>query len=141
MSDKGFTGKWLGQYTYGDGYAERLKGKSSGFILLMEVAGNGRVTGRCFDDGASAQNEAVIEGTIMKGNIEFIKKYRHYWNTDGDGNIMENKVRESHEVIYTGKFQNQVFSGEWKIFTSFIRTDGSIRERVIGGYWIMHREV
>lgn len=141
MSDKRFTGKWLGQYTYGEEYGERLKGKSGGFILLMEVAGNGRVTGKCLDEGASTSNEAVIEGTIMRGKIEFVKTYRHHWQTDSDGNISEHKDRQSHEVIYSGSFQNTVFSGEWRIITPVVRADGSIRERVLGGYWIMHREM
>ena len=138
--DKGFTGKWVGQYTYGEEYGERLKGKSGAFTIFMEVAGDGRINGTCLDEGATNQMEAVIEGRIIHGNIEFIKKYRHYWKTDADGNISESKDRESQEVIYSGIFQNTVFSGEWKIFTSFVRADGSIARRVVGGHWIMHRE-
>jgi hypothetical protein len=141
MSDKKFTGKWLGQYTLGEGYGQRLKGRSSAFVLWMEVAGDGRVTGKCLDEDVSMPMEAVIEGTIMGGNIEFVKTYRHYWQIDGDGNMSEKKDRESHEVVYSGNFRNEVFSGEWKIITPFVGQDGGIRERVAGGYWIMHREV
>ena len=33
-----------------------------------------------------------------------------------------------------------VFAGEWKIFTSVVRSDGSIGEFEVGGFWIMHKE-
>jgi hypothetical protein len=139
-NEKRFTGKWVGQYTLGDGYSERLKGKSGGFTILMEVAGNGKITGKCLDEGVSMQLEAVIEGSVTNGNINFIKKYRNYWQTDEDGNVIENKDRESHEVIYYGEYRNNVFAGEWKIITPVVGSDGAIRERVSGGYWIMHKE-
>src|ERR1700761_1695179 len=122
-SDKAFAGKWMGQYTYGEEYGERLRGKSGAFTIFMELDGNGRITGKCLDERATDQMEAVIEGRIIHGNIEFTKKYKHHWQTDGDGNISDNKDRESHEVIYSGRFQNTVFSGEWKIFTSYVSGD------------------
>lgn len=138
-SDKSFAGKWQGQYTYGEGYGDRLKGKSGAFTIFMDVSGDGRLTGKCLDEGATNQMEAIIVGRIIHGDIEFTKKYRHHWKTDREGNMSENRDRESHEVIYSGRFQNEVFSGEWKIFTRSVRADGSIADRVIGGYWIMHR--
>jgi hypothetical protein len=140
MSDKRLAGKWQGQYTLGEGYSESQKGQSWGFTILMQIEGNGRVTGKCFDGEVSAENEAVIEGSIMNGNIDFIKKYRHHWEINDEGGVTENEGRESHEVIYTGRYQNNVFSGEWKIVTPIVYADGNIREQVLRGYWVMHKE-
>jgi hypothetical protein len=140
-NEKRFTGKWVGQYTYGQGYSERLKGKSGGFTVLMEVAGDGKVTGKCLDEGVSPQLDAIIEGSVINANINFVKRYRYHWQTDDEGSAVENKDRESHEVIYTGEYRNNVFAGEWKIITPVVGAAGGIRERVSGGYWIMHKEV
>jgi hypothetical protein len=143
MSVKSFTGKWLGQYTYGEGYSDRLKGKSVPFTLIMEVVGNGILKGHCVDDGYMDEIDAraMIEGSIDGIFINFVKQYRHHWSTQADGGVQENKKRESHVVRYTGEYRNNIFAGEWEITTPRVRKDGSIVESRSGGYWIIHKEL
>lgn len=140
-SDKGYSGKWEGQYTYGNGYGSRLKGTSSPFTIVIQVDGSGRVTCECLDEQYAAQINAkvVIEGFLLNGLIEFVKRYRYYYQILTDGTIVEKKDRGVHEVHYAGAYGSGIFTGEWKIFSSYVREDGSIGERVSGGYWIMHR--
>lgn len=143
-SVQNFSGKWNGQYTYGEGYGERFKGKSAPFTLILEVRGDGSLTGHCIDDGYENEvdTRAIIEGSIASGKIEFVKKYRHHWHTKKDGEVEENKDRESHEVEYSGRLTTDwVFTGEWQIVTALVQPDGGVVERVVGGYWIMHKEM
>jgi hypothetical protein len=141
FTEKKFSGKWQGQYTYGDGYDESHRGKSVLFTLVMEVDGRGRLKGHIVDDGYADQIDAraTIEGTVVGGEIRFVKTYRHHWGRTPDGNLVENKKRPSHDVHYAGQFSSLYCTGEWKIFSSAVRPDGSIREWSSGGHWIMHR--
>jgi hypothetical protein len=141
-SGKGFSGKWAGQYTYGYGYSERLKGKSAPFTIIMQVDGKGIITGECIDDGYSDQidGRAIIEGEIVHQHIKFVKKYRYHWTTSSDGTTaQENKAREGNEVHYSGEYRNNVFTGEWKIISVRVLADGSLKQWESQGYWIMHR--
>lgn len=141
FTEKMYSGKWVGQYTYGESYSERFRGKNVPFTLVMEVDGRGGLKGYIVDDGYIDQVDAraIIEGTVLGGDIQFVKTYRHHWKTTKDGGVEENKKRPSHEVHYLGQFRNTVFAGEWKIFSAGVREDGSIREWSTGGFWIMHR--
>jgi hypothetical protein len=141
-TEKQYSGKWMGQYTYGESYGERLKGKSVPFTLIMEVEGSGVLKGHIIDDGYADRMDAraMIRGSIQGQYIEFVKTYRHHWETTEDGDVEENKKRPSQEVHYAGEYRNNVFTGEWKIFSAAVREDGSIREWSNGGYWIMHKE-
>lgn len=131
----------MGQYTYGDSYVARLRGKSAPFTLILRVEGSGKLTGECLDDGYEneADTRAVVEGQLINGQIEFVKRYRHYWTTGKDGSVTENRKRQSQEIHYAGHFRHGVFTGDWKIFTVFLREDGSFVEREVGGSWIMHK--
>jgi hypothetical protein len=143
FTEKQYSGKWAGQYTYGESYGERLSGKSVPFTLVMEVGGDGVMNGHILDDGYadSIDARAKIRGVIRGVFIEFVKTYRHHWQTTKDGGVEENKERPSQEVHYAGQYRNNVFAGEWKIFSAAVQVDGSIREWSNGGYWIMHKEV
>src|ERR1700727_514197 len=110
-SDKGFSGKWQGQYTYGANYGPKRKGISVPFTVLLQVEGSGKVTGECLDDGYADQIDAkaVIEGMLINGQIEFVKKYRYYWQTGEDGKARENERRKGQEVHYAGAYNHGVF--------------------------------
>ena len=139
--EKGLSGKWQGQYTYGPSYGSRLQGQSVPFTVLIQIEGSGRLTGECLDDGYADQVDAkaFLEGRLVNSQIEFVKKYQHHWHTKADGSVEENKNRESHEVHYAGVYQYTYFSGNWKIFSTYVGKDGLLRERELGGFWIMHR--
>jgi hypothetical protein len=142
FSEKQFSGKYSGQYTYGPSYGERLKGKTVPFTLIMEVDGRGQIKGHIVDDGYADQFDAhaEIKGTVVQQHIQFVKTYPHHWETTRGDEIIEDKKRSSQEVHYAGEFRNGVFAGEWKIFSTGVCPDGSIAEWAHGGYWIMHKE-
>ena len=142
FTEKQYSGKWVGQYTYGESYGERLRGKSAPFTLVMEVEGNGVMKGHVIDDGYAdiIDGRAMIRGMIQGVFIEFVKTYSHHWGITEDGDVQENTKRPSQEVHYAGQYRNNVFTGEWKIFSAAVQADGSIREWSNGGHWIMDKE-
>jgi hypothetical protein len=108
-SEKWFTGKWAGQYTYGDGYSDKLKGISVPFSLIMQVE-SGIVNGTCIDEGyADFENPATIKGNIEGQHIEFTKQYPYRWYSQKDGTVVYQKDRRSQEVLYLGEFRNNLY--------------------------------
>lgn len=140
---KEFAGKWVGQYTYGPSFQEGVRGKSVSFTLEMEVGGYGVVTGRIADayvDILVEDNWAAIRGRIRGKSIQFIKVYRNLWTMTEHDEIRVHKGHPSQEVHYTGEYQDDVFTGEWKIFSAFVSAGGDMEERVDRGSWSMRRE-
>ena len=139
---KEFAGKWVGQYTYGPSYQEEVRGKSVGFTLEMEVGMYGVVSGRIADthiDILVAENWATIRGKIRGKTIKFVKVYRDLWTMTKDEEVRVHGGHPSHEVHYTGEYQDEEFTGEWKILSVFVGEDGSVEERVDRGSWSMRR--
>jgi len=137
-----FAGKWVGQYTYGPSYQEDVRGKSVAFTLEMEVGKFGAVTGRIADgyiDILVAENWATIRGRIRGKAIQFVKVYRNLWTMSEHEKIRVHSGHPSHEVHYSGEFQDEEFTGEWKILSVFVSEDGSVEERVDRGSWRMGR--
>jgi len=138
-----YSGKWLGQYTYGEGYDEDQKGKCVPFTLVMEVDGKGTMKGNIVDDGFADQIDAraEINGSIQGSFIEFMKVYRHAWKLAEDGSVLEDPRQPSQEIRYVGQYRNTVFTGQWAILVAVVQPDGSIVRGTQGkGYWIMHKE-
>jgi hypothetical protein len=140
---KKFAGKWVGQYTYGPTYQEELRGRSVSFTLDMEVGSYGAVTGRIADAYADilvAENWATIQGRIRGKAIKFVKVYRNLWTMTQHDEIRVHLGHPSQEVHYTGNFQDDEFTGEWRIHSAFVGVDGRVEERVDRGSWSMRRE-
>lgn len=140
---KEFAGKWVGKYTYGPSYQEDVRGKSVSFTLELEVGKFGVVTGRIADayvDILVAENWATIKGKIKGKTIQFVKVYRDLWTMTGHEEIRVHNGHPSHEVHYTGEYQDEEFTGEWKIQSVFVSGDGRVEERVDRGSWSMRRE-
>jgi len=139
---KEFSGKWVGQYSYGPSYQEEVRGKSVPFTLEMEVGRYGAVKGRIADgyiDLLVHDNWATIKGKIAKKTIEFVKVYRDLWTMSGNEEIRVHGGVPSHEVHYSGEYQDEEFTGEWKILSVFVSEDGRVEERVDRGSWSMKR--
>jgi hypothetical protein len=135
-----FAGKWAGQYTFGDGYSDKLKEVSVPFSLIMQVE-SGIIKGTCIDEGyADFENPAIIKGTIEAQYIEFTKQYPYRWYLEKDGTVVYQKDRRSQEVLYLGEFRNNVFAGKWGIYSKQILEDGTKVDKILQGHWIMHKD-
>ncbi|GEP97105.1 hypothetical protein [Chitinophaga cymbidii] len=124
-----YAGKWTGQYTYGDEYAEELRGLSVPFIIDIQVDDDGELEGMCMDMDEE-QLEAVVKGYIEDGYISFIKKYME---TDPGGEPV------FMDIHYYGEYRDGAFAGEWEIEWSVINEAGSRVEYLSTGIWEMRR--
>lgn len=122
-------GKWTGQYTYGDEYADDIRGLSVPFIIDITVDADGELAGMCVDMDEE-QLEAAVKGYIEDGYISFIKKYMETGSTE------EPAVPEIH---YYGEYRDGAFVGEWEIEWSVINEAGSRVEYLSTGIWEMRR--
>jgi len=138
MSDAYFTGRWTGIYSYGEDYSDAHMDLPVRFVIEMTVQ-DGIVKGTCIDqdDYAGPDNPASIEGFIENNFISFIKRYSCFWQRDEDGNPILFPDIPSHEVHYSGYFNDGVFSGEWEISIPFISESGLSTEFYSSGTWSM----
>ncbi len=129
---------WNGQYTYGVGYPEALKGTSVAFRLLM-TEDNGAISGTCTDDeGDKVFTEpATFIGFIDNDIISFIKKYPSYWETDEKGNLHLYNDIPPVDIHYYGNYLNEVFSGDWEMEYELQDQQGEWHYVGCGGTWSM----
>lgn len=121
-----FSGKWTGQYTYGDEYPEDMKGTSVPFVIEMDAEG-GNVSGKC-RDMEGEHLDAIIEGFIQNGYISFIKRYKQ---VSDEMNFWD--------IHYYGEYQKGRFAGEWEIEWSAVNEFGEREEYLNTGTWEMQQ--
>lgn len=140
MNDQLFSGKWVGEYTYGEEYDDPVKGKTVAFEMNITIV-NGLLKGECTDAEATAHFEqpAIIEGSVLDNTITFIKRYPHYWQHEKNGIRFLPKL-PSQEICYTGQFVNDRFEGEWEIITKLAGAQGEPVSFKGIGSWFMKRK-
>lgn len=143
MSDKALSGKWTGEFMYGNLYPAELRGKAVTFELDITVE-NGQFSGFATDEETDAHfnRPATVSGFIEDNLISFIKKYPHYYETnpnDPEKMIFYPEVA-SHEIHYEGRYVNGVFTGDWEIISSYKDEWGNIHEDGGNGSWSMQKE-
>lgn len=140
MNDQLFSGKWVGEYTYGEEYDDPVKGKTVAFEMNITIV-NGLLKGECTDAEATAHFEqpAIIEGSVLDNTITFIKRYPHYWQHEKNGMRFLPKL-PSQEICYTGQFVNDRFEGEWEIITKLAGAQGEPVSFKGIGSWFMKRK-
>ena len=140
------TGKWIGQYTYGEGYSPEMKGESEPFEIDI-VDNDGNLTGPCIDNVVKAKpgNESYINGFLRGRQIEFKKRYRYH--LDVDGKDMENEPgQKSDGVDYTGRLKKTLFSrryyfkGKWSITIEYLDENNNKAIFTCMGKWKMTKE-
>lgn len=126
-----FSGEWQGRYSYGDGYAEKVKGNGDGFILEMNLANGGIMTGVCYDGNKRSEKKASINGFIMDLFIGFVKTYPGTNVIDENGVTTNNISTKSYSVIYSGLYDSftDSFKGVWRI-----------ENKKLWGEWSMSRK-
>lgn len=142
MTDKDLTGRWTGEYIYGDVYKTPIKGTRVAFEIELTATG-GTLKGSCVDDEFKThfKDPATIEGTVKENTIHFIKRYPCLFSIDEDGRIILFPKLPSHEIHYSGFFENGRFSGNWKVTNPYADADEEESTFDYGreGFWEMQK--
>ncbi|MGB8191379.1 MAG: hypothetical protein WCF67_05640 [Chitinophagaceae bacterium] len=137
-------GKWIGEYTYGEGYDVEKNNLVVSFEMELMFDGDS-VKGTCVDDETKEllPGPATLEGTLDNNFISFIKKYPCLIGNDEENKAIAVPDQPSLPIHYTGTLHKKlftgryVFEGEWEI-TSIINNEDGSREYYTGmGYWTM----
>ena len=135
------TGKWTGQYTYGEGYADSDHGKSVTFYL--EITANGIQFEGSFTDDETKDffdEPGILSGILENNFISFSKWYPCYWaiNEWGERKFFEDEA--SHEICYEGVLIEDNFVGEWEIPMQFVDANGPYTVINGKGTWFMRKD-
>lgn len=134
------SGRWEGQYTYGDDYPESQRGISFRFYLDCADK-DGIISGTFTDDETSHAYDrpGTFQGFFENNFTSFVKLYPWYCESDENGNLVTIKDKPSQEIHYTGYLNNDMFEGEWEIHLEYIYETGEIGSFVYTGTWTMER--
>lgn len=137
MSDDFFSGKWVGEYRYGEGYPPKAPVR---FEIEMTVQ-NGLLIGFCVDDETKHHFEkpTLIEGTLTDKQIRFHKKFPYFWDHDDKFNPRFMPKLPPRKLEYIGRFEDGKFVGEWQVSSSFTDDTGEVFEYKGSGYWEMRK--
>lgn len=140
MTDRYFSGKWIGEYIYGEGYPASIRGKRVAFEIDMMLT-NGLLKGLCTDEEATPHfnKPATIEGSLLDNCISFIKRYPYYWQQEEHTGPRFLPKLPSQEVHYAGRYNEGCFEGEWEITTILTDDRGEPFAYNGNGYWHMKR--
>ena len=132
-------GKWIGQYTYGEGYTDNSKGKSIPFEL--DLTSNGVEFEGIFTDEETKNifNEPgkVENGFLENTTISFTKTYPCLWGETETGEIEVRRDMPSHVIYYSGNLINSRFEGDWEILRFLVDENGPYTEINGSGTWMM----
>lgn len=136
------TGKWKGEYIYGEEYGT-LYGKSVEFYLFLEENVN-EFFGKAFDMEAPANDRDVpsIKGFCNDGAISFIKYYDTGYIINEDGSYELNKDDKGVEVHYYGNYDSdgEEFLGSWEILMEEEKVGENYVEYLCTGTWRMKKD-
>lgn len=134
------TGKWIGQYTYGDTYPEPIKGTSINFnIECLDL--DGVISGNFTDDETKDvfNTPGTFNGFIDNNFISFIKKYPCYWDIIENGEIRTIEDFPSQEIHYSGNLIDGHFEGDWEMSVTYKFEDGHTEQYDSSGTWKMFK--
>jgi hypothetical protein len=114
--DKYFSGEWQGQFSYGDGYKDFMRGKTEEFILKLSLQ-NCEIKGFCIDGNKQSDEPAHITGFLFNPFIGFIKKYPFKYVLDEKGATQKDTSKQSIDIAYSGLYDQLTdsFKGIWQI--------------------------
>ena len=118
------TGNWIGEFTYGDGYGDDLRGRSVKFSMNLYYDGN-ILKGTSMDEEAQQffRQPAIIEGTFENKVLVFYLTYQLnavYGSKKNDHNY------SSEAIQYIGHLKKKLFSkshffeGIWEYSRSYL---------------------
>lgn len=133
-------GKWLGEYTYGEGYPADYTGKSVPFELNLSSNGV-EFEGHFTDDETKDIFDipGTVHGYLENNVVVFSKWYPCLWEINEAGEVKIFKDIPSHEIYYTGNLIDDHVEGVWEIPAHFVDDDGSYTEINGSGTWSMKK--
>ena len=140
MTNQDFSGRWKGEYVYGETYNNSIRGTTIPFEISITVT-EGHLKGECVDNETKDyfDNPAIIEGIIKGGTIHFIKRYPCFFTYDESRKLMLFPKLPSHEIHYSGSFSNGQFSGDWEFKVTYAAEENEDMEYIGKGYWKMEK--
>lgn len=135
-------GKWIGQYTYGEGYPDSVKGKSVRFEMNLEKNGI-EFHGNFSDDETRHifQENGVVAGFLEGDYIAFEMQYPKCWQITDKGEIEILEDAFPHLIKHVGTRLGMEFSGTWQIVEFFEEDDKVVVASTGTGTWRMAKEV
>lgn len=131
---------WVGRYGYTFDEDTRY------FSFEMNASfQNGSFEGDVHEEEFSGltSDTVHIKGFIEEDMISFVKTYPYFWTYDDQGNIIMDKEKKGHEVVYEGYFDEGTgsWSGQWEVLMSEEKTyPGQYKQQFIIGPWDMKRK-
>lgn len=143
---KSLIGQWKGRYVYGNGYEERIQGKSVEFLLEISEHDD-IIKGTCIDDETKNlfKTPASIEGTFEDNTIVFYKTYPLVHDVDEDDEAFITEYETPPSIQYSGILKQRLisktlyFEGTWEITGSFISENGTAEYYELEGKWRMDK--
>jgi hypothetical protein len=116
MVDLSLSGKWVGEFVYGEAYGKSLIGKKEGFTFEITVTA-GEVQGTCVDHNKLGDAPATLAGFFYMPFLCFLKEYAVPYVIQDNGEIMKDTSRPPLRIAYSGllEAENGRFKGVWKI--------------------------
>ena len=132
--------KWIGQYTYGEGYPDNVKGKSVPFELELIVNGI-EFQGNFSDDETRDifSDNGIVKGYLENDCISFFKLYPKAWQITEEGRVKILENEDPHFIEYEGVLNQDQFEGSWQIPMHFVGDDGPFTEIYGSGTWSMEK--
>jgi len=133
-------GKWIGEYTYGNGYPDNYAGKSVGF--KMELSSSGVEFDGFFTDDETRELfdlPGTVHGYIENDVVVFSKWYPCHYEINDIGEVEIFGDSPSHEIYYSGNLIEGHFQGEWEIPGEFVDDNGSYTTVNGSGTWSMKK--
>jgi hypothetical protein len=139
------TGKWIGEYVYGDSYENELRGKAVKFSIELFSDGE-LIRGTCIDEETHAlfREPATIEGSFENDAILFYKTYPGEDDLIGASRLIAREYNRNR-IQYTGILMKRFFTGThyfkgaWEINGSFLDKNGTAIYYESDGTWSMKK--
>jgi hypothetical protein len=139
------SGKWNGEYIYGNGYEDKLRGKTVRFSMELFADGD-LIRGTCTDDETKVlfSKPATIEGSFEHDTFIFYKTYPKQPGLVGASALIAENY-SSTIIQYTGALKKKFFSptryfeGIWEINGSYLDENRNARYYALNGTWKMKK--
>jgi hypothetical protein len=129
---------WKGHYSYEQEFDER---QAHSFELLVDISDD-EFEGIAVEEEFTARtNESpIVIGFVADDRISFTKQYPFQFAADDDNNIVIDRSKPGHQVVYEGvkNHDTNEWEGHWEIMSGEVRLSTDVYLAVIdSGSWRM----
>jgi hypothetical protein len=139
------TGRWFGEYRYGNQYSEEQRSKPVKFYIDLFIEDD-LIKGTCVDDETHHifHKPSMIEGSFLNPKIVFYKRYPSSEGLVSGSKLIADQFNASL-VQYSGVLKRKFFwsrphfEGVWEIHGSYLDEQGIAQYYSCDGTWKMKR--